>query len=1212
MAMTILSVNMKFRIFISILAGCLVGIIGCKSGFDPAALNLDPQDVILYGNQVKAGKVPAADVAFGQLMPGDSAERGKVTLGHELSSLYSDFAKFRALPKAYSFDAAQTDALANWADGLEKKIAAEVAPTLSLVAKNAEAASNLARVLVNYLKTDGSLESAIKDGEQNIPPDAKSDFASIAKSFTDNLGRIFQISLVAAQTLMQKDASGELTEIKKDLGTLLSNLENLPLITGLNQRDRAKSVVRFAIDREKSVRTFVELMSSKEKIGADLETAVAELTAALVRVNNGYVALVEPTFNAEAKDLYEKATNAAKALKKIVDDYPTMESLKNPAAGDIKIAGLVDRAFTGDIPVILSHANIERPTDVNELARLLSGSTDVVIMREDASSLPLIRALSASVVYEVARQVGLASVDNVVGPNHDRLNKTKADFGMSNEDFLAYVKSRAHKISAETSKEGKYKNIFVVFADHFAAGADVVGMIDEFAKNGKVIVITAEPSKFKGSLFVPRGLNLAEGIMVANATLGKEAIKVSPISISDPVVRVLGGLGHMTLASLPTVVEDTAARIARFQNPTKTDILNSALNALAVHNVPTNLVATSNVLHDPLPIMQDYLDRDRSHYIREGSGRGEGAVLADIRREENIKKHEAKTSERLRQDTATKELNRLLSSADDTVRDLKDAGNGLNASADFKNAKATFAHHWKAINKQLKAIDNIITDDSCDEKSHKVLTTWNGVGNPTKTDPRAYFVDITAKEIGQTVDGNVGSRPIRDALDQLGVYVPKMLSAARGELYKAFNNKTELPYIVLGCFAYTNGKARVQNRITDLKRELGEIRRAIDNGETTSMTAGSPDDVARIMGQLGRLSTIDDQLKQMVENFDDFDVMNDDNFFAAAPPATRIGALARAGGPNSEYRKLNRRMYAYLFSQIVGKIQNASIPFYGDAQLYSGFNVNDVMVKKLKDELNPLDLPDRLIRTLLIKETINVVEIYKRIISKIHELPIDDREAFEKEAANDFLAFFDKVKDVATNASLIDFAKVQSDLRNEISAKLLPDEIMTMLDRYPAWHPYAYFTAALGTSFDDQWAQEAGGAAVAKPTLLGYIDAHYAPLIVNDYSAPDDLLKNRAVAEYKSLRDLAVARGAAGPALGVVVAPAKLQLQAPGYPPAAAPAALKGVRFQSGTIGNVYLAAQAAGVKKLIPVWSDLLKLSDSLKKSADKIYFYLTLVKKN
>jgi hypothetical protein len=80
--MRILSGKMTFRIVISMLAGLLVGAIGCRSGFNPAAMDLDPADVTYYGNDVKAGKVSAADVAVGQQMPGGSAERGTATLSN--------------------------------------------------------------------------------------------------------------------------------------------------------------------------------------------------------------------------------------------------------------------------------------------------------------------------------------------------------------------------------------------------------------------------------------------------------------------------------------------------------------------------------------------------------------------------------------------------------------------------------------------------------------------------------------------------------------------------------------------------------------------------------------------------------------------------------------------------------------------------------------------------------------------------------------------------------------------------------------------------------------------------------------------------------------------------------------------------------------------------------------------------------------------------
>jgi hypothetical protein len=57
--------------------------------------------------------------------------------------LYGDLARFRALPKSHTFTAAESEALANWVDGLQNKtVDADVAPNLSKVAQNAEAAKN--------------------------------------------------------------------------------------------------------------------------------------------------------------------------------------------------------------------------------------------------------------------------------------------------------------------------------------------------------------------------------------------------------------------------------------------------------------------------------------------------------------------------------------------------------------------------------------------------------------------------------------------------------------------------------------------------------------------------------------------------------------------------------------------------------------------------------------------------------------------------------------------------------------------------------------------------------------------------------------------------------------------------------------------------------------------------------------------------------------
>ncbi len=612
------------RMFLLELLSVSLLVTGCKSGLVVEELPLDQSDVINYGVKVINNDTAIEAKIYGQLMPGGSSERSEIVLVGEQRDISQCVLRLRHLPSEYAFSSAQEGYYNTWVDDFHTKFSS-LALAMAQARSSATAAQSLSSFLEPELKTGGLLKTRIRDGRSYVPESVKSAFDRIANDCVRGYQRVYQIALVLPQSLVQQDCVKQLSKVEVALNKLANNAKTKRVISNLTALNNALNAVTDATTRAKGVRAFVDGITQRVKVAVKLSNAVTELQNALVTVNNDYVNRAEATMKPEADTLTREAINAANALATIATNYSAgIENLKD-AKADPELSALNTLAFSGDVSIVLGDFTLDRETDVNALTRLL-GESQVVVLKQDPSSKLLAEALASAVVHNVAPGFGLPDVDNVVGPSNENIIKAKADLGMSDDDFKRYCQTRAELIRRDQSKEGNYKNVFVIFAEPLMTeGADVSAMIDEFiGDKGKVLVIATDttPYQGKGKLFQAGNLDMMAGILTGTAVLQEMRLPAPVQEVSEKVVRIALGLrSSFTLADIGPLMKDTGLRLQSLTNPSSSDVDSQIIETMADHQVPSYLVTNSKILSDSLIVVRANLARNRYFYVQQGNGR---------------------------------------------------------------------------------------------------------------------------------------------------------------------------------------------------------------------------------------------------------------------------------------------------------------------------------------------------------------------------------------------------------------------------------------------------------------------------------------------------------------------------------------------------------------------------------------------------------------
>lgn len=581
----------------------------CKSGFRPEALPLDASHIKDYGNDIKANKVPVEAVTYGQLMPGgEMSARGHDSLRSTYDAVHAQLAKIKGLPQVHDFD--ESNLLA-WARAFEETIKRDCAPLIVLASESPHAAKALAAAIEPYVTSSGLLPTIIAQGKNHVPDSFKAAYQTLADGLANRFDRLYQATVISALSIIQHEASTNLSTIETEHAKLAHALKAPDIIVLPTQKAAAQSTLTEVSNKWFSLSTYVGKMTTNEMVAAPTAAATIDLSTSLTQLKTQFVDQVAPSYQAKINALYGVADAAMKALNDIAVDYPSIEKLKNPA--DARLLDLVKKL--SDVAVVVGAISLNQNTDINHVAMMLSKNNTVVLTRDDSSGL-IIEALASAVVHSVAPKFGLEQIDNIVGLNHEAINSAKVELGMSEDQFRVYLISRARLIRESYSKNGAYKNIFVVFADEIQ-GSYATEVINEFLKEqGKVLVVSSQGSKYaQGAAFFKHDhLNVLEGILLADALIKERDFHVNAHYLSQNLIKTYAGLAKLTLGRIRPLV---TAALARSHQGSLDVAINSALEE---QGVSLRDVIRSEIKKDSPSVIQQNLSNNHNYYFDKARG----------------------------------------------------------------------------------------------------------------------------------------------------------------------------------------------------------------------------------------------------------------------------------------------------------------------------------------------------------------------------------------------------------------------------------------------------------------------------------------------------------------------------------------------------------------------------------------------------------------
>lgn len=601
----------------------LQGCGGC-SGFDVSALSLDGR-VINYSKKLSEEPTPTAAIIYGKLSPKSSTAISGNSLNGEYKAIFKELDNIVDLAD----NDAQRNSLSAWSNALKANAKQKIEPLLIPATTDSGEAVKLANELVPLLKENGLLETGRATALGSIPDGLKGNFNQIYDSLEKSVGRLYQMAVVTANRLEQDKARQKVAEISEGLDELRTMFDERDDLIASGDREAAFNAVNEGKVYMRALEVPLNNMGTRvlaKSLKAYSEEVLTIFNGVLKTnfLDKGATAAIK----AEIKPKYDALVAQATDLVQLATNYKQVEKTKDST--DTKLASLLAKAFSakeGIAPVL--GTSLDQLTDINHLTEALSRN-DVVVLEDNDNSMNMVLALASSVASNVAQLYGLPDASNVVGPDHERISKDKVDFAMDDGQFDTYLKNLGEKIRAESLESGAQKNIYVVFADLYPKDAKVNLLIQGLAQEkGKVVIITKNLQNYKGELFSPHGLSLAETILVADEMFKDENLSVDRTLVSDRLARFYTAFGHVTLSNLTPVVKDVAAKL-RDPRAKKDD---KGIQAIVIGSLASKKIHVgaqrSVLLSDSVKDAEKNLREDPQYYQQAASGGG-GRGHADV------------------------------------------------------------------------------------------------------------------------------------------------------------------------------------------------------------------------------------------------------------------------------------------------------------------------------------------------------------------------------------------------------------------------------------------------------------------------------------------------------------------------------------------------------------------------------------------------------
>lgn len=568
---------------------------GCKncSGFDASALKADA--AINYGQMVKNHEIPVEAIVYGQLRPDDGGG-GSITRSEVLlDNIVKDIDNIKKLDN--------NPDLSSFGDSLAQEFKTNF--DILNVHNSAKAAKALALSVEPYIKTSGKLPKLISDGEHYVPDNKKGSYRELSAQLTKDVQSFYQTALGLSLALSQQNAVRELSSLAT-ITKLLTALMNETLFATQADKQAAQLALLEVEAKRNDIYTYaLKFVDTEVNVATSFTAAVNSLKTALLRLKTDYIAKADAAFKSDVDGYYVTMENALNSLENLALDYPAIEGQKTSSDAEIEtlIAGLKNTALAINV---LPNKTL---TDINQLTKKL-GDHNVVIIPVNKSSQLIAYALASSVVYHIAKEYGLPTIDNVIGIDADKLNDVKKDLNLSNADFNTFLASYADKLAKEyhEGSHNNYNNIFVIKADDI--DGDVLSMLESLTKSSKVLVITSHPDKYNlpnKSLAQHNTLKIGEAMTIALAIL-QEQKAPQAVYIAERLVKIAAAFNLLVIGNIRALVLDVLARLP--------EGLDQAVdNALAHVGVAKEDVVNSGVEVDAPVVVAANISASSSHYV---------------------------------------------------------------------------------------------------------------------------------------------------------------------------------------------------------------------------------------------------------------------------------------------------------------------------------------------------------------------------------------------------------------------------------------------------------------------------------------------------------------------------------------------------------------------------------------------------------------------
>lgn len=618
---------------------------GCHPGIDYAALPLNPNDFVDYGDRVKNKKIPPGPLAYGLVKRG-VLESGISHFNEELVSIAQALETIRNLPSKTIFNSSQVGELNKFIFELQKIIDERIKPKVLNATLSASSAVELSIEIEKNITHKGIVPSLCDTVRQDIPQPVLGQFDIAQKSLKVAFERMYQLSVLYSQALVQEKANKLINRLKILLGQLQESAREHVMFVKHSQAHDANLALLATSGKAEALSRFASLMTTKDKVKKGLIESIGELKTSLFGVNGlktRFIDKVMKAYHTSALASFEQTQKAFEELEFVINDYD-----ESPKSSAESLQNLNDGAFSGQVSAVLESVSPSEDTDLVRFMRLLS-QHKVMGLRADEASEAFIQSLAVALVHRIAENYGV-HIDNVYGLNFVKLNETKASFKMSETAWADYLKGICRKIFDTQTNNNQFAHLFVLFADQFAPGAPITDLVDIFSQGkSRVIVVAHRPMDFNAEeTYRSSGLDLISALEVCTALVRAHNPKLNAPVLAESLVKPMFAFKaapeKFNLVSVEIILRDVLARLSGKNDPSILDVNEAIVHALGASKeaYDVNLITNSSVLVDTLKTVEEKIKEDSAYYFKESRGlkgafrEGEHKRFAEIRKLQEV------------------------------------------------------------------------------------------------------------------------------------------------------------------------------------------------------------------------------------------------------------------------------------------------------------------------------------------------------------------------------------------------------------------------------------------------------------------------------------------------------------------------------------------------------------------------------------------------